>query len=124
MFDNQTKRKWRDVTDTFTEEQRYYKDTYLEIDEVYDECVEVSLFSCETGPYEIYVSWERMYGIIYADAETAAALREEVKGVLAEAYEANPIPDSSFIRTFCETYQLDLPNDIFFDASAWFDSFF
>ena len=37
----------------FSESQRYYKHTYLEIDEVYDEELEVSLFSSEEGPYEI-----------------------------------------------------------------------
>lgn len=40
---------WKDVTEFFSESQRYYKDCYLEIDEVYDECVEVSLFSSQKG---------------------------------------------------------------------------
>ena len=48
--------QWEDVTETFTESQRHYKPTYLEIDEVLDERLEVSLFSSETGPYEIYCS--------------------------------------------------------------------
>ena len=37
------KAKWRDVTSTFTESQRYYKDTYLEISEVLDDVIEVSI---------------------------------------------------------------------------------
>lgn len=35
----------RNVTNTFSEERRYYSNTYLEICEVYDEAVEVSVFS-------------------------------------------------------------------------------
>ena len=36
--------------------QRYYKNKYLEICEVFDEVVEVSLFSSVDKPYEIYFS--------------------------------------------------------------------
>lgn len=36
--------QWVNVTDTFSGSQRYYKNTYLEICEVFDEVVEVSLF--------------------------------------------------------------------------------
>ena len=35
----------RNVTNTFSEERRHYSNTYLEICEVYDEAVEVSVFS-------------------------------------------------------------------------------
>ena len=44
---------WRNVTDTFSEERRYYSNTYLEICEVCDEAVEVSVFSAVDNPYEI-----------------------------------------------------------------------
>jgi len=98
---------WKDVTEFFSESQRYYKDCYLEIDEVYDECVEVSLFSSQKGLYEIYVSYGHMYGIIYAEAEEAEAKREEVKAVLE--------------KEFAEKYKLCIPNDIFFDDSGVFD---
>ena len=36
---------WRNVTNTFSEERRHYSNTYLEICEVYDEVVEVGVFS-------------------------------------------------------------------------------
>jgi hypothetical protein len=36
---------WENVTHFFSEEDRHYKNTYLEISEVYDEKIEVSLFS-------------------------------------------------------------------------------
>ena len=33
-------KEWKNVTDSFSEEQRHYKNTYMEICEVYDEVVE------------------------------------------------------------------------------------
>lgn len=43
--------KWENKTDTFAEEQRYYKNTYLEICEVYDEFLEASIFSAMDGTF-------------------------------------------------------------------------
>lgn len=40
----------------FSKLERHYEGCYLEIDEVYDEELEVSLFSLQKGPYEIYIS--------------------------------------------------------------------
>ena len=62
---------WEDKTDYFTEEQRHYKDTYLEISEVLDNTIEASLFSSKEGDYETYVCYERMVGIVYASADEA-----------------------------------------------------
>ena len=112
---------WKDVTEFFSESQRYYKDCYLEIDEVYDECVEVSLFSSQKGLDEIYVSYGRMYGIIYAEAEEAEAKREEVKAVLEKEYQKHKEPTAEFINEFAEKYKLCMTNDIFFDDSGLFD---
>ena len=112
---------WKNVTEFFSESQRYYKDCYLEIDEVYDEGVEVSLFSSQKGLYEIYVSYGRMYGIIYAEAEEAQAKREEVKAVLEKEYQKHKEPTAEFINEFVEKYKLCIPNDIFFDDSEVFD---
>ena len=67
------------MTNTFSEKSRHYMNTYLEICEVYDEAVEVSVFSSESQPYEIYVSYGRMYGIIYSNAEDAYVKLEEIK---------------------------------------------
>lgn len=36
--------QWVDVTDTFSESRRHYRNTYLEICEVLNEEVEISLF--------------------------------------------------------------------------------
>lgn len=106
--------EWRNVTDTFTEDQRYFRDTYLEIDEVLDEKIEVSLFSSMSGPYEIYVSYGWMYGIIYSDKEHAYEKREEVKRVIAEDYLVHGNPSDEFCDMFQKKYGLELPLDIFF----------
>ena len=111
---------WRNVTESFSESQRHYKNCYLEIDEVYDEHVEVSLFSSQEGLYEIYVSYGRMYGIIYAEAEEAEARREEIKKVLANEYKKHKEPTGEFINEFAEKYKLCLPNDVLFDTSDFF----
>lgn len=70
---------WKNVTNTFSEKRRHYMHTYLEICEVYDEAVEVSVFSSESQPYEIYVSYGNMYGIIYSNVEDTYAKFEEIK---------------------------------------------
>ena len=77
---------WRNVTDTFSEERRHYSNTYLEICEVYDEAVEVSIFSADNNQYEIYVSYGIMYGIIYCSQEEAYEKFEEIKRVLEKDY--------------------------------------
>ena len=113
--------KWENVTDYFSEDDRHYKDLYLEIDEVYDGKVEVSLFSSKEGLFEIYVSYDRMYGIIYIEEEKADSKREEVKNELAQEYQKNKQATSEFINEFCEKHSVCLPNDILFDASGLFE---
>ncbi len=107
--------EWKDVTSCFSESQRYYKHTYLEIDEVYDEELEVSLFSSEEGPYEIYFSYGIMYGIVYADADKAYEVREQMKKDLQEAYDQSKEPSSEYIDWFAKKYDVQLPMDIYFD---------
>lgn len=114
-------KKWKNVTGFFSEAERHYKDGYLEIDEVYDDQVEVSLFSSQKGPYEIYVSYGDMYGIIYADAREAELKREEVKKVLEKEYEERKEPTDEFINEFSQKYKLDMPADVLFDFSGMFD---
>lgn len=64
---------------TFFRKRRHYRNTYLQICAVYDEAMEVSVFSSESQPYEIYVSYGNMYGIIYSNAEDTYAKFEEIK---------------------------------------------
>lgn len=59
--------EWKNVTGHFSEGQRHYNGKYLEIDEVYDDVVEVSVFSAIADPCEIYFSYDRFYGIVYAE---------------------------------------------------------
>ncbi|HHW74987.1 MAG TPA: hypothetical protein GX744_07000 [Firmicutes bacterium] len=113
--------EWENVTESFSEKKRHYKNTYMEINEVYDGVVEVSLFSSEEGPYEIYFSYGIFYGIIYVDAEEAYSKREEVKKELAREYEIHKEPTAEFINAFGEKYKVCLPNDIFFNALPLFD---
>ena len=92
--------KWENVTDFFTEKQRHYSNTYMEINEVYDDAVEVSLFSSKDGMYEIYFSYDRFYGIIYVEAENAESKREEIKIELAREYEKHKQVTNEF-WVFC-----------------------
>lgn len=110
--------KWEDVTDTFSEESRHYKNTYLEICEVIDELLEVSLFSSKDDPYEIYFSFGKMYGIVYASKEEAYIIREQMKRDLEQEYQKNKEPSSEFINYFVEQYNVCIPNDVFFDEEA------
>ena len=107
----------------FTEEKRHYNGRYLEIDEVYDDIVEVSLFSSENHLYEIYFSFGIMYGIVYVEKEKAYDLREEIKEVLVSEYQKNKEPTGDFINEFGKKYKICLPNDLFFNAQALFDLF-
>lgn len=113
--------QWKNVTKFFSEHDRHYKNTYLEISEVYDEKIEVSLFSTKDGLYEIYFSFDIMYGIIYIEAEKADLKREEVKNELAQEYQKHKEPTSEFINAFCDKHKVSLPSDIFFDDSSLFD---
>ena len=108
-------KKWVDVTDTFRKKDRHYKSLYLEIDEMYDDAVEVSLFSNKKGPYEIYFAFDIFYGIVYADAAKAHETRNEMKKDLEKAYRKNKQPTDDFINTFAVKYDVQIPNDMFFD---------
>lgn len=109
-------KEWVNVTDCFSEEQRHYINKYLEVDWVYDDVVEVSLFSSLEGPYEIYVSYGIMYGIIYVDKHHANQKYEEVKKELEEEYNIHNEPTDGFIDYFAKKHQLSLPNDVVFDS--------
>lgn len=117
-------KEWKNVTDSFSEEQRHYKNTYMEICEVYDEVVEVSLFSSRTDPYEIYFSYGYMYGIIYVEKEDADAKREEIKKELQAEYRKSREPSDEFVNSFTKKHHVCFPNDIVFDTDAFFDAFF
>lgn len=108
-------KKWVDATQEFSEEERHYNNTYLEICEVYDEQMEVSLFSSSIKPYEIYFKYDIFYGIIYTDAENGLKLKDKVKQELEKEYNQNEKVTDEFIDYFSETYEVSLADDIFFN---------
>jgi len=108
-------KKWVNVTDYFSERERHYKNLFMEVNEVFDDVVEVSLFSCSEGPFEIYFSYGIFYGIIYVEAEAAYEKRDEIKKELESEYRINKEPTGTFINSFVEKHNVDLPNDIFFE---------
>ena len=78
----------------------------MEINEVYDDLIEVSLFSSEEDLYEIYFSFEIMFGIIYVEAEEAYLKREEIKKELLGEYLKNEKPSDEIINEFCERHEV------------------
>ena len=107
--------EWKDVTNYFTEEQRHYKNTYLEIDYVGNDKTEVSLFSSKDDLYEIYVNFGIMYGIVYVEEKDAYKTYYEIKDVIEEEYKNNKEISDEFINRFGKKYGISLPNDLFFD---------
>lgn len=69
--------RWENVTDTFSESRRYYKNTHLEICEVFDEVVEVSLFSAVDQPYEVYF----LFGIMNGSVKVLIILEDTDIGI-------------------------------------------
>lgn len=80
------------------------------------------MFSAKEGLYEIYVSYGRMYGIVYADSEKAYMIRENIKEDLEKAYDYSTEPSSDYISWFARKYDLQLPMDTLFDFDI--ESFF
>lgn len=107
--------EWKNVTEFFSEVQRYYNGKYLEIDEVYDEKVEVSVFSAVDEPYEIYFSYDIFYGIVYAEEGNVYEIRDEMKRELQAEYEKNKKATAEFINKFVKKYDVCMPGDMFFN---------
>ena len=93
--------QWVNVTDTFSESQRHYKNTYL----------------------EIYFSFGIMYGIVYAEKENAYERREQMKADLEKEYCKNKEPSNEFIDSFAKKFDVCLPGDVLFDEDALMDAF-
>ena len=107
--------EWKNVTNHFTEEERHYRGTYLEICEVMDDEIEVSWFSSDDDnePGQIYMSFGIMYGISYVSNADAEAQRDEMKREIAEEHEQNNEPSSDFINSFAAKYKLTIENSLF-----------
>ena len=109
---------WKNVTNTFSEKRRHYMNTYLEICEVYDEAVEVSVFSSESQSYEIYVSYGRMYGIIYSNAEEAYAKLEEIKKFWRKNTKKTKNLRLNSLKILLKSINWNFLRTYFFDVSA------
>ena len=105
--------KWIDVTESFSEARRHYQNTYMEICEVLDDLVEISLFSSTDGPFEIYVSFDIMYGVSYVEARDAKKVRTDMKEDLEREYKKNHKPSDGFIKSFTDKYRLRIENSLF-----------
>lgn len=106
---------WEDVIDNFSEEQRHYNGKYLEISEVYDNSVEIQLYSHPYKDFEIYLNYGKMFGVIFISKEIAYERYQEVKNELEKEILKNGIkPSNIFINEFCKKYDVTIPNDIFF----------
>ena len=91
---------WENVTEFFSENERNYNGKYLEICEVYDDKLEVSLFSSKDSQHEIYMSFGIFYGIIYVEKETEYSLRQEIKKALVEEYSGKKEPTNENEKFF------------------------
>lgn len=115
------KLEWEDMIDTYSESDRHYNGVYLECDEVYGGkkgTMEVAYYSSDTKRHEIYINFGIMYGIIYTNAADEEALRKSIRADLEKEYlKSNKKPSGPFINSFCEKYQVDIPQDIFFNFS-------
>ena len=121
---------WRDLTDAFSEDKRRYKDTYLEINEIFEggeKAIELSLFSRKKEPYEIFFSYGKMFGVIYAKEEEVESKRQEIKKELEEEYRKREggEPSREFVDSFCEKHGVDFPIDTFcnFELDELMDNF-
>lgn len=108
--------KWEDKTNEFSDEERMYNDKYLEICNVYEEQVEVNLYSCDNGDFEIYVNYGIMFGISRTENKDGYLIFNQIKDDIAGEIAKNGFePSPEFIDEFCEKYDITIPNDIFFN---------
>lgn len=62
-----------------------------------------------------------MVGIVYASADEAEALRQQMKKDLEEEYKKNKeVPSSDFVNYFGNKYRLDFSTDLFFNLDDFF----
>lgn len=115
---------WINVTEEFSEEQRHYKNLYLEECEVLDGRVEVSIFVADLpgDDCEVYFSFGIFYGIVYASVADVRDKFETIRREMEDEWTKNGEPSPDFIKSFCKRHGVALPSDIFFDVDE--DSLF
>lgn len=107
--------KWKDVTKTFDEERRYYRNTYLQKCEILPDGIEVSKFIAlsENDKDEIYVNFGILNGVTYVPKIETDARYRQIKREIKAEYIKNKKPSKDFINTFGEKYELDIFNSVF-----------
>ena len=75
----------------------------------------ILLFSADDEPYEIYFSYDKYYGIVYAEKEKVYEIRDEMKRELQAEYDRDRKVSNEFIRKFSEKYDVCIPSDIYFN---------
>ena len=100
--------EWISRIDYFSLEDRHYKDSFLEICEVYDDKVEVDLFSREDpNDWEIYIIFGYMTGLVKTSKDKEAKKREEIKKALIEEYKKNESPSDEFVKKFEKEFNFE-----------------
>ena len=73
------------------------------------------MFAVDDEPYEIYCSYDKYYGIVYAKKEKVYEIRDEMRRELQAEYDKSRKVSNEFIRKFSEKYDVCIPNDIYFN---------
>ena len=107
--------KWKDVTKTFDEERRYYRNTYLQKCEILPDGIEVSKFIAlsENDKDEIYVNFGILNGVAYVPKYETDARYRQIKREIKAEYIKNKKPSENFINSFAIKYKLDIFNSVF-----------
>ena len=107
--------KWKDVTKTFEEERRYYRNTYLEKCEILSDDIEVSKFIAlsDNEKDEIYVNFDILNGVTYVRKNETDTRYRQIKREIKAEYLKNKKPSEDFVNSFAKKYDLDIFNNVF-----------
>ena len=107
--------KWKDVTKTFEEERRYYRNTYLKKCEILPDGIEVSKFIAlsDNDKDEIYVNFGILNGVTYVPKYEIDARYRQIKREIKAEYIKNKKPSEDFVNSFAQKYKLDIFNSVF-----------
>ncbi len=107
--------KWKDVTKTFEEERRYYRNTYLEKCEILSDDIEVSKFIAlsDNEKDEIYVNFDILNGVTYVCKNETDTRYRQIKREIKAEYLKNKKPSEDFVNSFAKKYDLDIFNSVF-----------
>lgn len=100
-------KQWENKTGCFSEWQRWYKGLYLEIDFVYDDKMEISLFTGLPGNrVEIYCNLGWHTYVVRVSREEAEKLFPKLQDEMVKMYEEDPGFSEENLKKFKEKYHL------------------